>query len=597
MSAALTGCGLLNTIIDKVTDQAEEPGAVTQTTDSSGGSDDAAPDNTADTESDTQEDTKTDSVSPLDDMVGSWTCICTTYSTEYASGDIYGSSYMFDEDYSPESRVIVRRDGDRYIADYLCELYELETRIYGTELTFKNDAAYRDCPNQDWCALMEDPFKDMDSTERKLTMYDDMLIESEEYFYKAGDSEYDEDYYSITTHYYLPEGSPRLNDPESLRYFDTVTVSDAGELLNSIQNNRKIILEAGTYDLTGVFARDLDNYRITTEDYKGYTINNVYNLCLEAKDGADVTISVDDPYFAVLSLYDCGNVKFTGLTFGHDVEPGYCTGSVLNLGSSSDIYIEECKLFGSGTYGIETDYCYGVYVDDSDIYECTYGLLDLTGTSHMLFNGCSFRDSTGFDMIDMYNGCDATFYDCKFTGNECEYDGCDFVSMDEYSSASFTNCEFKDNVYSDFCDRDVNFDNCTIDGVQKTYFTLDKLATADDIMRAYEKTRARDKEIDDEIYEGLADQLTLNELCYEDYTMWDSLLNGIWGYLGDTLSESDMEALRTEQKKWIKEKEDAMQQAAAEFEGGSMQPQIEYGTGARVTRERVEVLIHKYLEE
>ena len=136
---------------------------------------------------------------------------------------------MFDEDYSPESRVIVRRDGDRYIADYLCELYELETRIYGTELTFKNDAAYRDCPNQDWCALMEDPFKDMDSTERKLTMYDDMLIESEEYFYKAGDSEYDEDYYSITTHYYLPEGSPRLNDPESLRYFDTVTVSDAEE--------------------------------------------------------------------------------------------------------------------------------------------------------------------------------------------------------------------------------------------------------------------------------------------------------------------------------------------------------------------------------
>ncbi|SCY22781.1 Uncharacterized conserved protein YecT, DUF1311 family [Lachnospiraceae bacterium XBB2008] len=594
MAALLTGCGLVDKIRDNVEEQVNAPDTVTtQTTDTD--------DSTAQTDTDTDPAptpvTATTGDSPLDDMVGSWTCICTTYYSEYADGETYSSSAMLADEFSPDSRIIVRKDADRYIADYLCLNYETETRIYGTELEIQDDAAYRDCPNQEWCALLDDPFRDMDSIDRKLTLADDMLIEAEEYFHKAEDSEYDEDYYSVTTHFYLPEDSPRLADPESLRYFDTVTVSDATELLNSIQNNRKIILEEGTYDLTGVSVRKLDNPRISTESYEGYSIRNVSNLCLEAKDGAKVLICVDDPYFDVLSLYDCEHVTYKGLTVGHDVEPGTCSGSVLAINSSSYITVEDCHLYGCGTYGIESMYSYGIDVRNTEIYECTYGLLDLNGVNSVSFADCSFRDSEGLDMISLYNGSDVSFTDCEFSDNRCTYNGCDFVSLEEYCSALFTDCEFKNNEYYLFSNMEVSMENCTIDGVKKTTVTVDTLLSADDVMAAYDKVRERDKEIDDMIYEGTADQSTQNQLCYEDYSNWDSLLNGIWGYLGETLNENDMETLRTEQKKWIKEKETAMQDAAESFGGGTMQPQVEYGTGARLTRERVELLIHKYLEE
>lgn len=598
MAVTLTGCGLVDKIRDTVEDQVGDTEAVTtQTTetDTDSGNTDAG--SATDTATQTTPKTETASATPLDDIVGNWTCICTTYSTEYEDGETYSSSYMIMDDYCPDSRIIVSKDGDRYLADYICLNYEVETRIYGTELELKKDAAYRDCPNQEWYALMNDPFRDMGSVDRKLTLSEDMLIESEEFFYTAGDSEYDEDYYSVTTRFYLPEGSPKLDDPENLRYFDTVTVSDATELLNSIQNNRKILLEEGTYDLTGVSLRNIDNPRIFDESYEGFSIRNVSNLCLEAKDGAKVLICVDDPYYDVLSLYECEHVTYKGLTVGHDVEPGYCSGSVLAINSSSYITVEDCHLYGSGTYGIESQYAYGIDVRNSEIYECTYGLLSLNGADGVTFVDCSLRDSEGFDMIDLYNGSDVTFTDCDFSNNICTYDGCYFVNLEEYCSASFTDCDFKNNEYFGFSDMDITMENCTVDGVKKTVVTVDTLNTVEDCMAAYEKVRMRDKEIDDTIYEGISDQATLNQLCYEDYSNWDSLLNGIWGYLGQTLTESDMETLRAEQNKWIKEKEAAMQEAVESFGSGTMAPQIEYGTGARITRERVEVLIHKYLEE
>ena len=56
-----------------------------------------------------------------------------------------------------------------------------------------------------------------------------------------------------------------------------------------------------------------------------------------------------------------------------------------------------------------------------------------------------------------------------------------------------------------------------------------------------------------------------------------------------------MTNLKDEQQKWIKDKEAAMKAAGADFEGGTMQPMIEYSTGAKLTRERVEVLIQRYI--
>lgn len=531
--------------------------------------------------------------SPMDELVGSWVYIGTNFHSDYDDGDVYDSTMMSTEEYSPVSAVIVRKEGDKYIADYKMSMYESETRIYGSELKYRDEAATGICLNQDWCAELSDPFKDMDSVVRKLTVSGDMLIETEEYIYQSEPGEEPFGYTSITTNYYLQEGSEKLSDPENLGYFDTVTVADATELLNSIRNNRRIILEAGTYNLSDVARNKIDN-PVIGEGYSAPAVYGVSYLCIEAKDGADVLICVDDAYDPVMWFGNSGHIDLRGLTVGHDVEPGYCSGSVLYFDNVTDVNIDDCKLYGSGTYGIEGSYIYDMTVTDTDIYECTYGLLDLRSAGTSTFKNCSFRDSSDMDMINLYNAYDVLFEDCEFKDNRCDWEGCDFVSMNEYSNATFRNCSFSNNTYDEFCDHDVILENCTIDGKPANFANMAKISSVSDIHEMYGKTLARQREIENSIVSDSPPQLTLNQYAFEEYQMWDSLLNGIWGYMSENLDSAQMEEIRQDQKAWIKEKEESMKSEGANFEGGSMQPMLEYGTGARLTRERVELLINRF---
>ena len=73
--------------------------------------------------------------------------------------------------------------------------------------------------------------------------------------------------------------------------------------------------------------------------------------------------------------------------------------------------------------------------------------------------------------------------------------------------------------------------------------------------------------------------------------MWDFYLNQIWRALTLVKSEADMAQIRTEERVWIKEKEAAMKEAGKEAEGGTMQPMLEQGVGADLTKKRVYVLL------
>lgn len=118
----------------------------------------------------------------------------------------------------------------------------------------------------------------------------------------------------------------------------------------------------------------------------------------------------------------------------------------------------------------------------------------------------------------------------------------------------------------------------------------------DSLLKKYNDAVQRQEEIDNELSTNtLLDQATLNKLAYEEFDMWDTLINQFWTYLGGTLDEENMNSLKTEQQKWIKDKEAAMKEAGADFEGGTMQPMIEYSTGAKLTRERVEEFIYRYI--
>ena len=123
-------------------------------------------------------------------------------------------------------------------------------------------------------------------------------------------------------------------------------------------------------------------------------------------------------------------------------------------------------------------------------------------------------------------------------------------------------------------------------------FTSDQIVyDADDLKKEYENALIRDREIDDEFHKGIIDQQTMNRLAFEQFTLWDDLLNHMWAYLAETLPEAEMEALRKQQREWIAEKEAAANEESSNFEGGSMWSMVYYGVCGSMTKDRVAELM------
>lgn len=78
------------------------------------------------------------------------------------------------------------------------------------------------------------------------------------------------------------------------------------------------------------------------------------------------------------------------------------------------------------------------------------------------------------------------------------------------------------------------------------------------------------------------------------YDMWDADLNTIWGNLNLVLDAETMEQLLSEQRAWITWKEDEVEKAGADYEGGSMQPMVKHLKAAELTKARVYALMEYF---
>jgi uncharacterized protein YecT (DUF1311 family) len=91
--------------------------------------------------------------------------------------------------------------------------------------------------------------------------------------------------------------------------------------------------------------------------------------------------------------------------------------------------------------------------------------------------------------------------------------------------------------------------------------------------------------------DGTLTQADMNDIAYRRYYMWDGYLNDIWRVLLEIKPDEEMAAIKAEQIAWIKEKEAAAKEAGSEANGGSLQPLLEYGKAAEMTKERVYELV------
>ena len=93
-------------------------------------------------------------------------------------------------------------------------------------------------------------------------------------------------------------------------------------------------------------------------------------------------------------------------------------------------------------------------------------------------------------------------------------------------------------------------------------------------------------------------QMDMNVKSKERYDNWDAALNQVWYQLKmkGVLKDEDMEQLLTEQREWIKEKEEAAQKAGEGSEGGSIWACLVNDKAAELTKERTYVLLNILLE-
>ncbi|MBO4336765.1 MAG: right-handed parallel beta-helix repeat-containing protein, partial [Lachnospiraceae bacterium] len=472
--ALLTACG-------QASEGAAEDGtaAKTDSAQAEEKKEDAAKEDTA-----KKEDTDKDSGGIEEDVkkaIGEWEFIYTKYHSDYNDGESYDYITMCTDPDSPASNINIREENGKAVIDYKYDFYESRCRYFGHPLEYKKQAAYEGCENDKWSMEIADPFAedDQENDKKMLTMLDDeTLIVVDEY--ESDEPEGSEYYFhSVSIDTYIRKDSPRLENKEELRYFDTVTVSDATELLNSIQNNRKVILEAGEYNLSKVNEADIKNDAYKGE-YSYYSVSGISNFCIEAKEGADVSVVIDDPYEAVLSFESGSNITLRNLTVGHKVEKGYCSGSVVRFSGITGINIDKCNLYGSGTYGIEADSSSYMEVTDSDIYECTYGLVDLSNISTVHFKDCKLRDSEDMSMIVLDSAYDVIFENCSFTGNNCAYDSNYFIQKAEYDDVTFKGCEFNDNQYYVFSNYEVKMEDCKMENNNARYSDIINYQEIDD---------------------------------------------------------------------------------------------------------------------
>lgn len=552
------------------------------------------PESAATEETQTAQETETDP--HIAALLNDWEYVYTMYTSRYGYGGDYTSCSMATDDYALQIKIRFREENNVPYVDYICQGMEGSERLYGLELEYNTGAAYENCPNSEWYYVMKDPFGDEYGDPMKITVTDDgKLIVASEYKEEATE-EYDA-YYSVSAGYFLPADSPLLENIDDLRYFDTVTVDNPVDLMQNIGNNKKIILKPGTYNISDVSSSQINNSAVTL-DYDEYVIS-ASNLALEAESG-DVLICIGDPYSPVLNFEYCSNIKLSGLTVGHDVEPGYCSGSVLKFDGVSTVDIGDCHLYGCGTYGVEAYSTYDMNVHDTEIYECTYGLVDLDSVGSVYFKNCVMRDSKELSMINVNGSYDVIFEDCTFSNNDATaYDVCYFVELGEYDSATFRRCNFSNNKYYTFSNKEVVLEDCVDDNNNTGLENLmnnGSTVSVSDLKDEYKSASELDSETEEKLNsDSLLDQATINQLTYDVYEAWDSLLNHIWSYLLDTLPENEMEKLTKEEMKWIKEKEKAVKDAAAPFEGGSMQAMIENTTATGYTKARVDVLMDTYI--
>ncbi len=216
-----------------------------------------------------------------------------------------------------------------------------------------------------------------------------------------------------------PEVLAHISEQERLEPSERelFSVTTAEEFLNAIGPNRVIEIHASTINLGEVNDRYMEYVRWDPEyDGRTITLRNLEGIEIRGRGIASTRIVVSPKYTYVLGFDGCRGVKISDITLGHEPQ-GACTGGVLGFSRTCDVMLERCTLFGCGTEGITMQAVDGFTMTDSEVFDCTYGILTVKSSRRLLFSRSAFRNNREFHGVSVHDSEDILFMDCQFRGN------------------------------------------------------------------------------------------------------------------------------------------------------------------------------------
>ena len=215
------------------------------------------------------------------------------------------------------------------------------------------------------------------------------------------------------------------------------SVTNESEFLSALGNNRTVIIAAGVHlNLSRVLeneemfmnkpgrrwasiASDIISKQplVVSEsetDGRQLALLNFKGLIIKGEQNS--SIEVDPRYSFCLHFINCQNCEVHNLTIGH-TEGGFCSGGVIGVRGGRMILVKDCDLYGCGTYGLDLWDTSDFGLMNSNIHDCTYGIMQLRSCVAVKFNKCDFFNNREYDLIEGWGNEGVVFDDCRFFAN------------------------------------------------------------------------------------------------------------------------------------------------------------------------------------
>ena len=189
-----------------------------------------------------------------------------------------------------------------------------------------------------------------------------------------------------------PAETTSAEDPPSVR---TVSVSTVDELLAALDSNVIIELAPGTYHLDQArdFGKDSDNpayYWEETGDGSQLMLNHLHDLTIRGEDPETTSLEICCKFSNILYFSGCKRITLEGFTAGHSEGVDPCTSSVIFLDGCQEVRFQKMGLFGCGYSGIDAAESADIFLENTDIYDCSGYGIQAYGCSNLYMSGCNF---------------------------------------------------------------------------------------------------------------------------------------------------------------------------------------------------------------